>query len=515
MQGSDPPATVSGSTPAPRPSESLGAPGLMAPPWAWGLFALLFLVHLLDSTDRWLLPSVVRSLGQELALSDTQAGWLATVLLLAFAAWSPIVGFLADRYSRPRMLALGIAVWSIGTIGTSLASTYDQLVATRCLVGVGAATSGVIALTLLMDLFSRRSRARVLSGYYLAMPLGAAVGLNVGPALVRAADWHTAFLVVGAPGLLLALAVLALPDPVRGASEGVDEPRLRLHERIGPSHEDYIDLMVNSSYTYSVFALAFSMFAVAGLIFWLPSFLTLVHGIPRARAASVISLAVPAAMLVGIGVGGALVDRVSRARPRALFVIPAIALLGSIPLVLLTIFGKGQAVAVVGALGAVALVFANLGPCQAIIANVVMPNMRGVGCAVALAAAHLLGDIWSPSLMGWVADTFGQRDSMETPFGRVLASLGAIPMALPGHDPQNLSAALLTAIPALALAGAVMLAGARHLPREMSLMLAKLRAVPSRAARAGRPSTPASGATQGPADPMGRTTSRLPTDGNP
>lgn len=515
MQGSDPPASGTGSTPTPRLSERPAGPGMMIPPWAWGLFALLFLVHLLDSTDRWLLPSVVRALGEELGLGETQAGWLATVLLLAFAAWSPIVGYLADRYSRPRTLALGIAVWSVGTIGTSLARTYGQVVAVRCLVGVGASTSGVIALTLLMDLFPRRRRAGILSAYYLAMPLGAAIGLNLGPTLVRAAGWHTAFLVVGAPGLLLALAVLALPDPVRGASEGIDEQRLRLHERIGPSREDYIDLMVNSSYTYSVFALAFSMFAVAGLVFWLPSFMTLVHGIPRARSASLISVAVPAAMLVGIGAGGFLVDRAATARPRALFVVPAIALLGSIPLVLVTIFGRGQDAAVVGALAAIALVFANLGPSQAIIANVVMPNMRGVACAVALAATHLLGDIWSPSLMGWVSDTFGQHDSMATSFGRWLAALGAVPRALPGHDPQNLSAALLTAVPALGLAGAVMLAGARHLPRETALMLAKLRAIPSRAARGGRPAPPPPGPRQEPADPMGRTTSRLPTDGNP
>ena len=121
------------------------------------------------------------------------------------------------------------------------------------------------------------------------------------------------------------------------------------------------------------------------------------------------------------------------------------------------------------------------------IANVVLPNMRAVAYAVAMAATHLLGDLWSPTLMGWVSDTFGQDDSMATPFGRALAAIGATPKAQPGHDPENLVAAVLTAVPALVIAGVVLLAGGRHLPREMALMIAKLRAAPSRVAA--RPGT--------------------------
>ena len=122
-------------------------------------------------------------------------------------------------------------------------------------------------------------------------------------------------------------------------------------------------------------------------------------------------------------------------------------------------------------------------PCYVIISTVTMPNMRGVGCGVALAAYNLLGAIWSPTLMGWVADTFGQKDSMATGFGQALEALGARPVARPGLDAQNLTAAMLVVVPALLIAGTVLLAGSRHLPREMALLLAKLRANPSRLAR--------------------------------
>ena len=166
------------------------------------------------------------------------------------------------------------------------------------------------------------------------------------------------------------------------------------------------------------------------------------------------------------------------------------AMLGSIPFLLLVIFGRGEGMIVVGVFLAIALMFTNTGPCYAIIANVVLPNMRAVACAVAMAAAHLLGDLWSPTLMGWVAETFGQADSMATPFGQALAAIGATPKAQPGHDPENLTAALLTAVPALVIAGVLLLAGGRHLPREMALMLAKLRSSPSRGAGRNGPSPP-------------------------
>ena len=213
----------------------------------------------------------------------------------------------------------------------------------RALVGVGGSTFAVIALTILMDLYPRGVRARVLSAYYLAMPIGAALALSVGSAIARAATWHTAFLMAGAPGVVLALLVLVLPDPLRGTSEGIEEPRLRLHERVGPSREDYVDLMVNSSYTYSVFGMAFSMFAIGGLIVWLPTFLVVVHDVPPEHANIWLAVIVPAAMVLGMLISGWLADRYSRVNPAALSSwCPAWRCSLSIPCLLLAIFGRGS-----------------------------------------------------------------------------------------------------------------------------------------------------------------------------
>jgi hypothetical protein len=148
--------------------------------------------------------------------------------------------------------------------------------------------------------------------------------------------------------------------------------------------------------------------------------------------------------------------------------------------VLAAIYGQGKVSIFGGLFLAEAVMFVNMAPCYTIIAAVVMPNMRGVACAVALAAVHLLGDIWSPNLMGWMIDTFGQADSMSTSFGKALAAIGATPVALPQQDPQNVTAGMLLVVPALLISGTVLLAGSRHVPREMALMLAKLKALPSR-----------------------------------
>ncbi len=402
---------------------------------------------------------------------------------LSLAISSPVIGYLVDRLARPRLLAMGFALWSLATVSTGLAGSNDQMQVARLLVGVGGSMSTVVGLTLLMDVFPRSLRARALTAYFLAVPLGAALALSFGVALAKVTTWQVAFLAAGAPGLVLSLLALVFPDPIRGQSEGVDIERARLHEKVGAGPEDYTDLMVNSSYTYSIFGITFSWFALAGVIYWSRAFLTVGKGLPDARVDSALGISFLAAAIVGTLAGGLLAEWSSRHNVRGLFVVPGLALLSAIGFVLAAIYGRSEALVVGGLSLGVGAAFLNVVPCYTILSTVTMPNMRGVGCGVALAAINLLGAIWSPTLMGWMADTFGQRDSMATGFGRALEALGARPAARPGLDPQNLTAAMLLVVPALLIAGSVLLAGSRHLPREMALLLAKLRANPSRVAR--------------------------------
>ncbi|WP_165250662.1 MFS transporter [Paludisphaera soli] len=466
-----------GGVPDPRP----------APWWAWGLLGFLFLANVLASVDRWLFTALIRPLGLELDLWEDQADWLETLPLIAAALAAPALGFFGDRMRRPRLLALGIAVFGLASVGTGLASSFGTLQRARALVGVGTATFGVVALTMLMDLFPRTARARVLAVYFLAGPVGAATALGLGPALADVTTWQTAFLFAGAPALVLAMASLTLPDPVRGVSEGVAIPRLRRHEAEGASGEDYVDLMVNSSFTYAVFGLTFTGFAIGGLEAWLPTFLVGVRKLSEPQAAIVAATLPPAAAAVGLLAGGWLADRWARTDPRAYFLVPAAAAFLAAPLWLVMALGPARPWQFGVLFAVVALLAANLGPCHAILASVAAPNMRGVAFGSALTVSHLLGDAWGPRLMAWAAEVFGQADAMATPFGRALAALGAVPRAVGGRPPENLAAAMLVAAPTLLAAFVVLLCGARHLPGESALMLANLRAAAPRPVKTAPP----------------------------
>jgi MFS transporter, Spinster family, sphingosine-1-phosphate transporter len=459
--------------------------GTAVPRWAWGLLLLVCAMNLFDSGDRSLLAAilVLPEVRSELNLPEAQAGWLATVVLLSLAISSPLVGYMVDRFNRPRLLALGFALWSLATIWTGLGHTYDQLQLARVLVGVGGAISAVIALTLIMDLFPRTIRPRALTAYFLAVPLGAALALSFGAALAKVTNWQLAFLAAGAPGLVLALFALVFPDPARGSSDSVDVERLRLHEKVGAGLDDYTDLMVNSSYTYSLFGITFSSFALAGLTYWSRAFLTVAKGLPDALVDSTLGICFLAAAILGTLAGGLLAEWSSRHNVRCLFIVPGLAMFAAIVFVLVAIYAPAAPWILGGLTLAVGMTFLNIVPCYTIISTVTMPNMRGVGCGVALAAVNLLGALWSPTLLGWVADTFGQKDAMATGFGVALEALGARPASRPGLDPQNLTAAMLMVVPVLLIAGSVLLAGSRHLPREMALLLAKLRATPARLAK--------------------------------
>jgi MFS transporter, Spinster family, sphingosine-1-phosphate transporter len=463
------------------------------PRWAKTTFGILFVIHLLDYLDRNILTSLQPQIRQAVSGmngDDANARWgmLATVFLVSFSLFSPVMGWLGDRYRRTWFLAAGVGVWSLATVGSGLARDYSHLVLARSLLGIGEATYGVIATTILCDLFRSDQRSRMMSAFYLAMPLGAAMGIVLGPIIAKNfGGWHNAFFVVGAPGLVAALIVLFLPEPIRGATEGVDTKRLLEQERAGTTREDYIDLMVNSSYTYSVFGMAAYTFAIGGLLVWIPAYLFNTRLIDQEKATQYLGAVTLAASIIGMTTGGWLADRLAKTRPGALFLVPGLAMLGSIPFVILALLSTNHAVIFASIFAAEALMFVNTGPCMAIVANVVQPNLRAAAFAISYAAAHFLGDIWSPLLIGKAADLFGQADTMKSSIGQVLMAIGAVPTQKPGQHPENIVAGLLIVVPALILSGVVFLAGARHLPREMALMKAKLKAPPVNHALASPP----------------------------
>ncbi len=446
-----------------------------APRWALTTFVALFCMNMLDYLDRNLMMSMQPQIKAELDISNFQWGLLTSIFLVSYSLFSPIMGWLGDRSRRTWLLGAGVGVWSLATIGSGFARSYGHMALARSVLGIGEATYGVIAPTILLDLFARERRARLMSAYYLAMPIGSALGISLGSIIASKLNWHLAFFLVGGPGLAAALLAVVLPEPVRGASEGVDTEQLKADERAGARREDYLGLMVNSSYIYSVLGMAAYTFAIGGMLVWVPNYLFSTRGFDQARAGTILGVVTLGAAVLGMSAGGWIADRLARTKPQALFLVPAVAMFGSIPFVLTALFTNVEPVIFAAIFVAEALMFVNTGPCNAIIANVVQPNLRAAAYAIALFAVHFLGDIWSPSLIGKVSDLFGDAKTMNGVAGRALHSIGAVPTQVAGLPPENIVAGLLVVVPALLLSGILLFTGARYLPREMAAMLAKLK----------------------------------------
>jgi len=210
--------------------------------YAWYALGVLFLVYVVNFIDRQLLSILAQDIKHALAISDSQLGFLyGTAFAVFYALFGIPLGRLADGWYRIRLIALGLATWSLMTALSGLAGTFAQLAIARVGVGVGEASASPAAYSLLGDYFPRERRALALGiysaglfvGYGLALPLGGwvshawAAHFAHGSAPWGLSGWQAAFLMVGAPGLLLAVWVATLREPARGLSEGHPAPVAR------------------------------------------------------------------------------------------------------------------------------------------------------------------------------------------------------------------------------------------------------------------------------------------------
>ncbi len=181
---------------------------------------ILTLINLFNYIDRYVMAALLESIKKsELHLTDQQIGLLATGFLVVYALTSPVFGMLGDRGRRSRLIAAGVGIWSIGTMLGGIARNFLALFLGRATVGVGEAAYGSIAPAVLADHYPKSQRGRVMSIFYVAIPVGAALGFIIGGMVDAAFGWRAAFFVAGAPGLVLAYLLTRLPEPVRGAHD--------------------------------------------------------------------------------------------------------------------------------------------------------------------------------------------------------------------------------------------------------------------------------------------------------
>jgi MFS family permease len=368
---------------------------------------VLTLINLLNYLDRWIVAALAESMKHsELHLSDTQLGALMTGFLIVYMLAAPLFGRLGDTRSRNRLLAAGVAIWSVATALAGLARSYVGLFAARAAVGIGEAAYGTISPALLADYFPRPQRGRVFAVFFAAIPVGSALGYIVGGLVDRYFGWRQAFFVAGVPGLVLAALALRLYDPPRGSQDSTEETRP------GTTRGAYRTLIRNRAYLLTVLGYAAYTFAIGALAFWTPTFLERVRGIPKAHATVQFGAIVVVTGFVGTYLGGWLGDRLlSVSRQAYLWLSGAITLLAA-PLTLLALAAPQPQVYWPAIVAAELCLFASTGPVNSAIVNEVSPHMRATAVALSIFTIHILGDVPSPSIVGMISDARSLADAV-------------------------------------------------------------------------------------------------------
>lgn len=379
--------------------------------------AILLAVNLLNYIDRQVLFAVFPLIKADLQISDTALGLLGSAFMICYMVAAPLLAGLGDRYSRVKLAAAGLTVWSLATVLTGLASHYRALLATRAAVGIGEASFGTVSPGLLADYFPRERRGRILAYFFLAIPVGSALGYLLGGLLGQHFGWHSAFLLVGVPGLILAVPVALLREPPRGSA---GESERELPE---PSRPSWSALLTNRSFVATSLSMAAMTFAIGGLAQWIPTFLYRLYDLDVATGNTYFGAITVLAGITGTLAGGWLGDRLQQRRVTGYFLVSGTGLLLGAPLVAWALLTPSLPVCLTAIFFAECMLFLNTGPLNTVIVNVTPPRLRARAFAANIFVIHALGDAVSPTLLGFFSDQWGLRQALLiTPLVVLLAA---------------------------------------------------------------------------------------------
>ena len=365
---------------------------------------ILSLINLFNYVNRYIIAAISESLRHSaLHISDLQYGLLGSGFIVVYMATAPVFGALGDTRSRPRLIALGVTIWSVATALGGLAWSFASLLAARTMVGVGEAAYGTISPSLLADYFRKEFRGRVFGVFFLAIPVGFGLGLAIGGLMDVHFGWHSAFFVAGIPGLVLAALALKLHDPPRGIQDDVTPSARAPRAREGVAAA-YRALLRNRPYVLTVLGYAAYTFALGGMALYIVKFLERVRGVSEGQASVGFAAVVIATGLIGIALGGWLSDRLLKVTKQSYLWVSGIATLIAAPLALVGVTAATPAVYWTAIVLAQLLLFASTGPVNSAIVNVVAPEIRATAVAVSIFTIHILGDVPSPTLIGAISD---------------------------------------------------------------------------------------------------------------
>ncbi len=386
---------------------------------AWILFILTGL-NLFNYLDRYVLSAVLTPLQTDLGLNDEQAGRLVTAFMLGYFVTSPFFGWMGDRWSRKWLIATGIFVWSLGTILTGYAATFAAIIAFRALVGLGEASYATISPSLISDSYGPAKRNNALTIFYVAIPVGAALGTIIGGLIATQWGWRHAFIWAGAPGLLLALVMLPFAELKRGQAEGKTAEAAKR-----PTVRDVVNLIRIPDYVLVVLGYTAYTFALGAFGHWGPTFLHRAHGVAVDKAGEFFGAVLVVAGLVGTMIGGFAATTWQKRNRAGYAWTLGLSVLVAVPLAFGAFLASSTFWSMAFLAAAMFFLFLPTGPVNTLILETTPVNLRASAMAVSIFTIHLFGDMWSPEIVGRIADSFGgnlQKAVLILPFALIVAA---------------------------------------------------------------------------------------------
>ncbi|HEX5965177.1 MAG TPA: MFS transporter [Pyrinomonadaceae bacterium] len=365
--------------------------------YSWYALALLTLVYVFNYLDRTIIYILLPLIKKEMAFSDVQLALLGSMSFVIFFTVLGIpFGRLADRAVRKNMIAVGLAVWSLFSGLTGFATGFWSLLICRVMVGVGEATLGPAALSLLSDYFPPRVRATVQAIYSSGIAVGAGLAFFFGGWLGQNYGWRVAFYALGFPGVVIAVLVYLLRERPRGTTETATTRY---------TASDWKILFKSVPLRYHYLGYGFFGLAANNLSFWGPTFLTRVYKLDLLTIGFYGGVLTLIAGVPGTILGGYLADKFRRFGRGGRMLFGALAALIAVPFWLLFIFSGNLLVLLIANLVLLALSLVWLGPAAADIHDIAGPQLRGLGIGVyffAVIIAYGIGSLVIGQLSDWL-----------------------------------------------------------------------------------------------------------------
>jgi MFS family permease len=375
-----------------------------------GTFLLLIGLNLLNYIDRYILPGAQPLIQREFHATDQQMGALTTAMFAVYMLTAPLTGWMGDRFSRKPLIIAGATLWSLATLATIWVHSYWTFYLRQGFVGIGEATFSIYAPSVLADFYPERDRNRILSIFYLAIPVGAALGYLAGGEMGSAWGWRSPFLICSVPGLAIAALYLVLgKEPERGAAD---------HVQATADRTTALGLLHNPAFITATMGMATLTFAMGGISAWVPTFLHRYAGLTVANASLTVGGITIVDGIAGTITGGWIAQIWLRTNHRALYLLSFWSVVLTIPCGALVFFGP-KAWTVPSLLVAEFFLFLNTGPLNAAIVNSVSAPVRATAISLELFCIHCFGDTFSPQIIGAISD----RSNLSIGLGATLAML--------------------------------------------------------------------------------------------